>query len=83
MAQRTSGSRLAAHSRFERLREQHIEKHGYISCTTAMAAAAERLAKGEPEVALMFCDLSRQLLEQSEVYVRTVVGAGSPQPQAA
>jgi hypothetical protein len=83
MAQRTSRSKLAAHSRFERLRAQHIEEHGYISCTTAMTVAAETLAKGEPEVALMFCDLSRELLEQSQVYVRSVVRARSPQPQAA
>ena len=47
MAQKTLRSKLAPHSRFERLRAQHIKEHGYISCTTAMAVAAERLAKGE------------------------------------
>ena len=82
MAQKTSRSKPTAHSRFERLRAQHIEKHGYISCTTAMTVAAEALAKGEPEVAILFCDLSRELLEQSQLYLRTV-GARSPQSQAA
>jgi hypothetical protein len=83
MAQKTSRSKTAAHTRFERARAQRLDEHGYISCTTAMAAATETLAKGEPEVALMFCDLSRELLERSEVYVRRVIGARSPQPQAA
>ena len=83
MAQKTSRSKLAPHSRFERLRAQHIEEHGYISCTTAMAVAAERLAHDEAEVALMFCDLARDLLGKSELYVRSVVGEPSPQPQAA
>jgi hypothetical protein len=83
MAQKTSRSKLAAHSRFERLRAQHIEEHGYISCTTAMAVATEALAKGEPEVAILFCDLSRELLEQSAGYVQSMFGARSPQPQAA
>ncbi len=82
MAQKTSRTKLAAHSRFERLRAQRLEEHGYISCTTAMASASETLAKGEAEVALMFCDLARELLAKSEVYVRRVVGE-SPQPQAA
>jgi hypothetical protein len=81
MAQKTSRSKLA-HSRFERARAQRLDEHGYISCTTAMAAATETLAKGEAEVALMFCDLARELLGKSEVYVRRVVGE-SPQPQAA
>jgi hypothetical protein len=48
-----------------------------------MDVATEALAKGEPEVALMFCDLSRELLEQSEGYVQSMFGARSPQPQAA
>jgi hypothetical protein len=82
MAQKTSRSKLAAHSRFERARAQRLDEHGYISCTTAMAAASETLAKGEADVALMFCDLARVLLGKSEVYVRRVV-AESPQPQAA
>ena len=82
MAQKTSRSTLAAHSRFERARAQRLDEHGYISCTTAMAAASETLAKGEADVALMFCDLARELLGKSEVYVRRVVGE-SPQPQAA
>ena len=83
MAHKTSRSKLAAHSRFDRLRAQHIEEHGFISCTTAMRVASETLARGEAEVALMFCDLSRALLEKSETYVRSVVGTQSPQPQAA
>jgi hypothetical protein len=78
MAQKTS-----AQSRFKSARAQWLDEHGYISCTTAMAAATERLAKGEPEVALMFCDLSRELLQKSEVYVRSVVGESSQRPQAA
>lgn len=82
MAQKTSRSKLAARSRFELARAQRLEEQGYISCTTAMAAATETLAKGESEVALMFCDLARELLGKSEVYVRRVVGE-SPQPQAA
>jgi hypothetical protein len=83
MVQKTSRPKVAAHSRFERLRAQQIKEHGYISCTTAMAVAAKRLAKGDPEIALMFCDLSRELLEKSEVYVRSVVGESNPQHQAA
>jgi hypothetical protein len=83
MAHKTSRSKLAAHSRFERLREQHIEEHGYISCTTAMRVASATLAKGEAEVALMFCDLSRALLEKNERYIRNVVGGKNPQPKAA
>jgi hypothetical protein len=78
MAQKTSAS-----TRFNRARAQWLDKHGYISCTTAMSAATERLAKGEQEVALMFCDLSRELLQKSEVYVRSMVGECSQQPQAA
>jgi|HubBroStandDraft_6_1064221.scaffolds.fasta_scaffold4188852_1 hypothetical protein len=82
MAQKTSRSKSAAHSRFDRARAQRLDEHGYISCTTAMAAATETLAKGEAEVALMFCDLARELLGKSEAYIRHVVGEG-PQPQAA
>ena len=78
MAQKTSAS-----TRFNRARAQWLDKHGYISCTTAMAAATETLAKGEPEVALMFCGLSRELLQKSEVYVRNVFGESSRRPQAA
>lgn len=83
MAQKTSRSKLAAHSRFERARAQQLEERGYISCTTAMATATEMLDKGEPEVALMFCDLARDLLAKSEVYVRQVVILGNRQTQAA
>jgi hypothetical protein len=74
MSQKTS-PKLAAHSRFERLRAQRIKEHGYISCTSAMAAAKETLAQGEAEVALMFCDLAHDLLEQSETYVRSTAQA--------
>ena len=78
MAQKTS-----VQSRFKSARAHWLEKHGYISCTTAMAAATETLAKGEAEVALMFCDLARELLGKSEVYVRQVVGESGQRPQAA
>jgi hypothetical protein len=78
MAQKTS-----AQSRFKSARAQWLEEHGYISCTTAMAAATETLAKGEAEVALMFCDLARELLGKSEVYVQQAVGESGQRPQAA
>ena len=83
MAQKTSRSKLTAHSRFERARTQQLEEHGYISCTTAMAAAKETLDKGQAEVALMFCDLARELLGKSEAYVRLVASPKNPQIQAA
>jgi hypothetical protein len=83
MAQKTSRSKPATHSRFERLRAQQLEEHGYISCTTAMAVAAKILAQGEAEVALMFCDLAHDLLGKSEVYVSSVLGERNPQPHAA
>ena len=83
MAHRTSRSKLAAYSQFERLRAQHIEEYGYISCTTAMRVASETLARGEAEIALMFCDLSRALLEESETYLRSAAGVKNSEPQAA
>jgi hypothetical protein len=83
MAQTTSRSKQAAQTRFERLRAEHIQEHGYISCTTAMSVAAKLLARREAEVALLFCDLARDLLTDSEVYVRSMVEERSPQPQAA
>jgi hypothetical protein len=48
-----------------------------------MATAMEMLDKGEPEVALMFCDLARYLLGKSAAYVRQVVSVGNRQIQTA
>jgi hypothetical protein len=83
MAQKTSRSKMAAHSRFERLRAQHIEEHGYMSCTTAMVIATKLLAQREAEVALIFCGLARDLLAQSETYLRSAALLKTGQPQAA
>ena len=83
MTHKTSRSKLAAHSRFRRARARQLEERGYISCTTAMATATKMLDKGEPEVALMFCDLARDLLGKSEAYVRQVVSLGNRRTQAA
>ena len=75
MADKTSRSKPSGHSRFKRARAQQLGEQGYISCTTALAAAAEKLDKKDPEVALMFCWLARDLLAKSEVYVRRSVPA--------
>jgi hypothetical protein len=83
MPQEPSRSKLAAHSLFDRTRAQQLEQRGYISCTTAMATATEMLNKGEPEVALMFCDLARELLGKSKAYVRQMVSMGNRQTQVA
>ena len=80
MAHRTSRTKLTGRSRFERARAQQLDEHGYISCTTAMAAAAETLEKKDAEVALLFCWLARDLLGKSEVYMRSLAGgARSPE----
>jgi hypothetical protein len=70
MAHKTSRRKLPVHSRFERARAQQLDEHGYISCTTAMAAATDTLEKKDAEVALMFCWLARDLLGKSEVCMR-------------
>jgi hypothetical protein len=79
MAQKPSRTKLAAHSLFDRARAQQLEERGYISCRTAMATATEMLDKGEPEVALMFCDLARELLGKSAAHVSQMVGMGNRQ----
>ena len=70
MAQRTSRSSMAAHTHFDRLRARHIEEHGFISCTTAITVATKLLAERNAEVSLLFCDLARDLLTQSQTWVQ-------------
>jgi hypothetical protein len=77
MAHKTLRPNLPGRSRFERARAQQLDEHGYISCTTAMAAATETLDNKDAEVALMFCWLARDLLGKSEVLMRRLaVGPG-------
>jgi len=70
MAHKTLRPKLPGRSRFERACAQQLDAHGYISCTTAIAAATDTLARNDAEVALMFCWLARDLLRESEVYMR-------------
>jgi hypothetical protein len=72
MADRIFHAGLPRHPRFERARSRQLDERGYISCTTAIAAATATLDKKDAEVALMFCWLARDLLGKSEVYMRAL-----------